>query len=120
MFPPSSVVDLTSLMSKARKSKGKRYTEKERAAVLAYVDKINALKGRGGITAAAKKFGVTPLTISHWIKKIGAIPAPVRRRSAGDFSDSLRRLAALHEAIAAKETELVRLRREYTALKKTL
>lgn len=107
-------------MNKSRKPKGKRYSEKERAAVLAYVDKTNALNGRGGISAAAKKFGVTPLTVSNWIKKVGASPTSSRRRSTGDFSESLRRLADLHEAIAAKETELTKLRREYTVLKKKL
>ena len=107
-------------MSNARKPKGKRYSEKERAAVLSFVDKTNAMKGRGGITAASKKFGVTPLTISNWIKKVGATSSASKRRTSGDFSANLRRLAELHEAIAAKEAELTRLRREYTAMKKKL
>lgn len=105
-------------MSKSRTSQGKRYTEKERARILAFVDKTNAMKGRGGIAAAARKFGVTPLTISHWLKKVGASPA--KRHASGDFSQNLRRLAELHEAIAAKEADLVRLRREYTTLKRKL
>jgi transposase-like protein len=107
-------------MRKSSKSKGKRYSEKERAAILAHVDKINAMKGRGGITAAAGKYGVTPLTISNWMKKMGSTAGAAKRRPSGEFSETLRRLADLHEAIAAKETELTQLRREYSSLKKKL
>ena len=107
-------------MSKSKKSKGKRYSEQERAQVLAFVDKTNAMKGRGGIAAAAKKYGVTPLTISTWMKKVGAASSVAQRRANGNFSENLRRLADLHEAIASKEAELAQLRREYIALKKKL
>ena len=103
----------------SEKAKGKRYTQKEKAQVLAFVDKTNAAKGRGGITAAAKKYGVTPLTISNWLKKVGGGGTP-RRRVSGDFSGTLRLLANLHEAIAEKETELAQLQRDYNALKKKL
>ena len=101
------------------KAKGKRYSQKEKAQVLAFVDKTNAARGRGGITAASKKFGVTPLTISNWIKAVGGLTSP-RTRSNPDFSGNLRRLADLHEAITKKEAELTKLQREYNALKKKL
>ena len=39
-------------MTKKSKGKGKRYTDKEKSQVLSFVDKVNATKGRGGITAA--------------------------------------------------------------------
>ena len=103
----------------SEKAKGKRYTEKEKARILSHVDKVNATKGRGGITAASEKYGVTPLTISNWLKKVGGGGLP-RRRASGDFSDNLRRLADLHEAIAKKEAELTQLHREYNNLKKKL
>ncbi len=50
---------------------GTRYTEEEKKAVLEFVAQVNAKKGRGGMTAAAKKFKVTPLTVSNWIAKFG-------------------------------------------------
>ena len=102
----------------SRKSKGKRYTDKEKAEVLSFVETTNAERGRGGITAAAKKFKITPLTISNWLKKTGV--SPRTRRGSGDFSANLRRLADLHESISKKETELMKLQREYQALKKRL
>ncbi|NNC88855.1 MAG: hypothetical protein HKN82_10405 [Akkermansiaceae bacterium] len=107
-------------MSKSSKSKGKRYTAKQKAQILAYVDKINAQKGRGGITAAASRFGVTPLTISNWIKATGIPAVRGRPRGGGNFAANLRQLADLHENISKKETELAKLRREYAALKKKL
>lgn len=103
----------------SRKSKGKRYTDKEKAQVLAHVEKVNAEKGRGGITAASKKFGITPLTISNWVKKTGVLPMR-GRRGVGNFAANLRRLADIHESISKKEAELIRLQREYATLKKKL
>ena len=103
----------------SRKSKGKRYTDKEKAQVLSFVERTNAERGRGGITAASKKFGITPLTISDWIKKTG-VPMARGPRNSADFAANLRRLADIHESISKKEDELVKLQREYAALKKKL
>ena len=103
----------------SRKSKGKRYTDKEKAQVLSFVEKTNAEKGRGGITAASKKFGITPLTISNWMKKTG-VPSTRGARSSANFAANLRRLADIHESISKKEAELHKLQREYAALKKKL
>ncbi len=103
----------------SRKSKGKRYTDKEKAQVLAFVEKTNAEKGRGGITAASKKFGITPLTISNWMKRTGVSSVRGGRNSV-NFSANLRRLADIHEAISKKEAELLKLQREYASLKKKL
>ncbi|MDA0767995.1 MAG: hypothetical protein O3A92_14390 [Verrucomicrobia bacterium] len=105
-------------MSKKPNGKGKRYTDKEKSQVLEFVDKVNAEKGRGGITAAAAKFNVTPLTISNWMKKTDATPPSVR--SGAHFSSNLRRLADIHEEIMQAETVLTKLKREYAALKKKL
>ncbi len=49
---------------KAATKKGKRYSDEEKAKILAYAE----AQGRGGQSAAAKKFGVSPLTISSWKK----------------------------------------------------
>lgn len=62
----------------AKRSKvpqGTRYTEEQKKAVLEYVAQVNAKKGRGGMTAAAKKFKITPLTVSNWIAKLGGSAA---------------------------------------------
>lgn len=104
------------MVAKARKPKGKRYSDEERANVLAFVEKTNADKGRGGITAASKKFGVTPLTISNWLKGGGS-------RASGEGShipETLRRMADLHEEIAKAQEKLDGLQKEYAELKRKL
>jgi DNA primase catalytic subunit len=60
--------------SKMNKDKGKRYSAGEKQAILNFVDAVNKQKGRGGQTAAAKKYGVAMLTIAGWIKKSGKKP----------------------------------------------
>jgi transposase-like protein len=52
-------------MDNAKKTKGstgRRYSEAERAKILAFVQK----QGRGGIAAAQKKFGVSYVALKRW------------------------------------------------------
>jgi transposase-like protein len=56
--------------------KGKRYTAAEKQSVVDYVNQVNAEKGRGGQAAAAKKFGVSVLTVAAWLKAAGVAQAP--------------------------------------------
>lgn len=103
------------------KSKGKRYSESEKAKILSHVEQVNKTRGRGGITAAAKKFGVTALTISNWLR--ANEPLALSMRSANrnsNAADTLRRLADIHEEIAKRERELVPLRKEFEKLKRSL
>jgi hypothetical protein len=53
--------------SKAKGDTGKRYTDKQKMKVL---DFINS-RGRGGIAAAQKKFGISYIAIARWQKGIG-------------------------------------------------
>ena len=39
----------------------KRYSEAQRSEILSFIEKYNAEHGRGGQTAAVKKFGTTTL-----------------------------------------------------------
>lgn len=56
-------------------STGVRYTGEQKKEIVKFVADYNAAKGRGGQNAAAKKFKVTPLTISSWLKDGSAKPA---------------------------------------------
>jgi hypothetical protein len=55
---------------KAAAKKGKRYSDAEKAEILNFV----VQQGRGGATLAAKKFGISPLTLTNWKKASGAGP----------------------------------------------
>lgn len=125
----------------SKSSKGKRYAPKEKEEILAFVASVNEAKGRGGQSAAAEKFNISPLTISNWIKQAGkpakkagrppkaasakatkGTKAPkaaksAKRASGGNFASNLRRLADLHEQISKTEAQLNKLRAEYSSLK---
>lgn len=99
-------------------SKGKRYTEEEKSLVLDYVGEVNVARGgRGGITAACNKFGVTQMTISNWIKERGGI-MPGRTRTA--TTEKIIRLGVLHKKILRLEEELKETFIEYKKLKKEI
>ena len=95
-------------------AKGRRYSVAEKRAVLEFVESVNHERGRGGITAAAKHFGVSPLTISNWLRNEGTrVPGAANRTPV----DVFRRLAELHEQIVKVEEELSAFEQEYARLK---
>ena len=64
---------MSSKIKKAKDtSKGIRYPQSLKKEVVSFVVKYNATNGRGGQSAAVKKYKVTPLTISAWLKAAGA------------------------------------------------
>ena len=71
---PDSSHSLISVMStkvKKAATTGVRYSDAQKKEIVDYVIQYNSSKGRGGQSAASKKFKVTPLTISAWIKASG-------------------------------------------------
>lgn len=61
---------------KKNASKGKRYTEEEKAEILKFINQVNSDNGRGGQSAASKKYGISQLTLSSWMKKAANPAAP--------------------------------------------
>lgn len=110
--------------SKINSAKGRRYSAKEKAEIIAFVDKVNADRGRGGQSAAAKKFKISPLTIASWIRAgvtsggaaVVASGAPV----AGPIGKKLSKLQALHDQISRTERELSKMKAQFNALKAAL
>ena len=51
-----------------------RYTQKKKDAVVAFVQQHNESNGRGGQSAAVKKFNINPITIRSWMEKAGVVP----------------------------------------------
>jgi transposase-like protein len=104
---------------KAKNSRGRRYSAEEKATIIEHVEKVNASKGRGGQTAAAKKFGISMLTISSWLKKSPAAAVSGTGKSKS-VNGALAKLAALHSQIEAKEKEVAKLRQQFDVLKRSL
>lgn len=105
---------------KSSSSKGKRYTEAEKKEILSYVEKVNAEKGRGGQSAAAKKFGISQLTIASWLKSASGLPAGVRGSAKGGINGKLSAMLALGTEIERSEKELAKMKVKFNALKESL
>ena len=129
------------MSTKAKKtSRGKRYSDQEKAEIIDFVNKINSEKGRGGQSAASKKFKISPLTISSWLKKSGAPKkakkAPARKAAAkkrgaraakapastssAPIGRKLAKLQSLYNKIERAESDLNNMKAEFEALKGSL
>jgi hypothetical protein len=100
-----------------------RYDQKKKDEVVAFILNFNEKNGRGGQSAAAKKYKVTPITISNWLKKAGVKgknkkkktgpkPGPKKkgaprgpRKSSGSKSSILGRLMKIQTQIESLEAE---------------
>ncbi|MEI6656714.1 MAG: hypothetical protein WCP45_18265, partial [Verrucomicrobiota bacterium] len=101
---------------------GKRYTDAEKKDVVDFVVAVNTSKGRGGLSAATQKFGISPLSISSWLKKSGvkaakplvsvkpAKPAKAAKVLPAKSGLSATAIVALGSQIAKAEAELAKLK----------
>ncbi len=104
--------------SKAKsKAKAKRYTEAQKQEILDFI----VAQGRGGQTKAVAKFKVTAATIAAWKKKAGGVAAPAGNAKGGTKELKIvRELERLLKDIAATETKLDELRKQYKKAKAKL
>lgn len=109
-----------------KKVTGKRYTDAEKAAIIATVNEVNASKGRGGLTAAAKQYSVSPLSISNWMKK-GGVARSARKGKPGPKAGAARKgvsawdeLVSLKNDISALEKELDQKRARFDKVKRKI
>lgn len=104
-------------MKKDTKLKGKRYSVKERNDVLSYVAEHNESHGRGGITTAVKKYGISAVTIRNWMSDANVATVKPSHTEEGDL---YRQLADLTDAIHKLECDLKTKNEELKLLKKRL
>ncbi len=113
-------VGVMSTKSTVNSAKGKRYSDKEKAEIVAFVEKVNAEKGRGGQSAASAKFKISQLTISSWLKAASGGTSTKSSSTKGGFGSKLNKLSALASQIDKAEKELGKLKSQFDALKKSL
>ncbi len=94
-----------------------RYDQKTKDQVVAFIVDYNAKNGRGGQSAAAKKWKLNPITVKAWMEKAGvASPGKTAKkkvraqaggsgRSAGSASVALKRMIAIQEKIDVLQGE---------------
>mgnify|MGYP002626365662 FL=1 len=125
----SSKAKKTAKKAAKKGGKGKRYTPAEKQQVIDFVNEVNASKGRGGQSAASKKFGISPLTISSWLKAGGAAPKKKRGRKAtakpakasgGSLEKKMKDLQSLAKKIDSTKAQLAKLQSQFDGLKGSL
>ena len=125
---------------------GSRYSDEQKKELTDFVASYNAANGRGGSSQAAKKFGVSPLTVVAWLKAAGvkgssnkvakkaskAAPAKKAAKAAkaakkvngtasdGSFSAKLSSLLSLSGLIDKAEAEISLLKSKFDSLKASL
>lgn len=107
-------------------SKAKRYTPSQKTEILNFIAQFNNKNGRGGQTAAAKKFGVSQLSLSKWVNE-GTAPARAGRPAKGaavakskDLDKKLAQLKKLNGQISKAEQDLVSLKDQFQAIVKSI
>lgn len=99
--------------SRKKGNTGKRYSESERKKILAFVEK----RGRGGISAATREFGVSYIALRRWIK-LGPGGAPRGTRTKVTLDG--RKARRIKTAIATVKTLKTQLSILQVALKNLL
>ena len=96
-----------------------RYNQKTKDEVVKFIQDYNSKNGRGGQSAAAKKYKITPITISSWLKKAGVKTGGKKRRATrkagrkpraaasagGSKSKVLNRMVKIQSQIEALQSE---------------
>lgn len=99
--------------------RGKRYTADEKSKIIAFVESHNAANGRGGQSAAAKKFGVSQLTVSGWLKGAG-VSGRGKSSGKGSMQNKLSTMSTLSQDIERLDKELTAKRAKFEAIKASL
>jgi transposase-like protein len=114
---------------KGSKGAGKRYSAAEKQEVVDFVNSYNASNGRGGQSEAARKFNISILTVSAWLKKSGnklakGGKALAAEKSSAKVSSALTAKVAsliqMSDRIQKAELELAKLRAGYESLKSSI
>ena len=100
--------------------RGKRYTAEEKSKIVSFVESYNASNGRGGQSAASKKFGVAQLTVSSWRKSAGGDARVSKASLKGGIQVKLTALLSLGQDIAKLEKELNSKRAKFDSIKASL
>ena len=106
------------MASRKAAKKGRRYSAEEKQSIVDFVSRHNAERGRGGASAASRKFGVSQLTVASWLRG-GSQPgtSPASGPGGGRRGRVLAELSKLDGTIAAKRRELDGLEARFQKLK---
>ncbi len=102
--------------------RGTRYSTEQKGQVVDYVNDYNAKHGRGGQSQAAKKFGLSVLTVSAWLKSpyiTGSAEASASKMPKS-MNAKMAALIEVSEKLRKSEIETARLRAKYDAIRSSI
>lgn len=99
--------------------RGKRYTADEKSKIIDFVKSHNSANGRGGQSAAAKKYGVSQLTVSGWLKGAG-VSSRGKSVGKGSMQSKLASMLTLGQEIDKLDKELSSKRAKFEVIKASL
>jgi len=114
---------------KGSKGAGKRYSANEKQEVVNFVSAYNASNGRGGQSEAARKFNISILTVSAWLKKSGNKVAKGGKAVAlgkaspkvsSALTSKVASLLQMSDRIVKAENELAKLRAGFESMKASI
>lgn len=115
--------DHSASQSAGASNRGARYTIEHRREVVDFVNSHNAIHGRGGQSEAARKYGLSLLTVANWLKKnrVNPISPAVTSHTAGALpTETVMRTVAeymeLGQRIKKAEEEIAHLRKRHETL----
>lgn len=109
----------------------KRYDQKTKDEVVSFIQAFNEENGRGGQSAAAKKWKLNPITVKAWLEKAG-VPSPgksaKKKRGGGKIvstksiksNGSTKNAEDVLQRLLEIQKEMGSLQKEYDSLKAKL
>jgi hypothetical protein len=110
----------------------KRYDQKTKDEVVNFIQSFNEKNGRGGQSAAAKKWKLNPITVKAWLEKAGvASPGKSAKKKRGGgkaasaktslkSSGSAKNVEDVLKRLLSIQKEIGSLQKEYDSLKSKL
>ena len=99
--------------SRLHKPGTKRYSLLEQDEILDFIASVNAEKGRGGFSAAKKKYGIGHSTVKKWLRREGiSSTLELGKKERAKASQKMR------ERMAAIRRELADLKAQHDKLKR--
>lgn len=114
---------------KGSKGAGKRYSATEKQEVVNFVNAYNASNGRGGQSEAARKFNISILTVSAWLKKSGnkvakggkvVASSKASAKVSSALTSKVASLLQMSDRIVKAENELAKLRAGFESMKASI
>ena len=116
------------------KSLGRRYSDKEKKEIVEFAKNHDAAHGRGGKSAAVKKFQISPISLATWISKSGKPVTAAKTRGrkpgsknvikpisgGGKYTAKLKELTEVASQIDKAESHLDHLLKKFEDLKASL